>query len=128
MLPAVVRGLAQNGVPQFAASCLSLVSRQLNTATTDLKAVLAEKIPAEQAQLKAIKKEFGKRELGKVTVEMAIGGMRGIPGLLWETSLLDPERGIRFRGHSIPELQAKLPAANKEPLPEGLLWLLLTGD
>ncbi|KAL6762311.1 citrate synthase [Haematococcus lacustris] len=128
MLPAVVRGLAQNGVTQFAASCLSLVSRQLNTATTDLKAVLAEKIPAEQAQLKAIKKEFGKRELGKVTVEMAIGGMRGIPGLLWETSLLDPERGIRFRGHSIPELQAKLPAANKEPLPEGLLWLLLTGD
>ncbi len=26
-------------------------------------------------------------------------------GLLWETSLLDPEEGIRFRGYSIPELQ-----------------------
>lgn len=35
-----------------------------------------------------------------------------------------------YRGHSIPELQKKLPAAVKggEPLPEGLLWLLLTGE
>ena len=29
----------------------------------------------------------------------------GVQGLLWETSLLDPEDGIRFRGHSIPQLQ-----------------------
>ena len=36
----------------------------------------------------------------------AIGGMRGIPAMLWETSLLDPEEGIRFRGHTIPELEA----------------------
>lgn len=51
-------------------------------------------------------------------------------GLLWETSLLDPEEGIRFRGYSIPECQARLPAAQPggQPLPEGLLWLLLTGD
>lgn len=50
--------------------------------------------------------------------------------MLWETSLLDPEEGIRFRGLSIPELQAQLPAAKEggEPIPEGLLWLLLTGD
>lgn len=38
-------------------------------------------------------------------------------------------QGIRFRGLSIPECQKVLPAAVKdgEPLPEGLLWLLLTG-
>lgn len=29
----------------------------------------------------------------------------GEQGLLWETSLLDPEEGIRFRGYTIPELQ-----------------------
>lgn len=53
-----------------------------------------------------------------------------LQGLLWETSLLDPEEGIRFRGYSIPECQARLPAAvpGGQPLPEGLLWLLLTGD
>ena len=28
-------------------------------------------------------------------------------GLLWETSLLDADEGIRFRGYSIPELQAR---------------------
>ena len=59
-----------------------------------------------------------------------MGGMRGVPGFLYETSLLDAEEGIRFRGFSIPELQAKLPRApgGGEPLPEGLLWLMLTGE
>jgi hypothetical protein len=28
-----------------------------------------------------------------------------LQGMLWETSLLDAEEGIRFRGFSIPELQ-----------------------
>jgi citrate synthase len=39
-------------------------------------------------------------------------------------------QGIRFRGHTIPELQKVLPAAQPrgEPIPEGLLWLLLTGE
>ena len=60
----------------------------------------------------------------------AYGGMRGITGLVTETSLLDPEEGIRFRGYSIPECQDKLPkaAGGKEPLPEGLFWLLMTGE
>ena len=39
-------------------------------------------------------------------------------------------QGIRFRGFTIPECQEKLPKAKggQEPLPEGLFWLLLTGD
>jgi citrate synthase len=32
--------------------------------------------------------------------------LRSLQGLLWETSLLDADEGIRFRGYSIPELQA----------------------
>lgn len=31
-----------------------------------------------------------------------------VQGILWETSLLDPEEGIRFRGHNIPELQVTI--------------------
>ena len=60
----------------------------------------------------------------------SIGGMRGIVGLLTETSLLDANEGIRFRGYSIPELQDKLPKAKggTEPLPEGIFWLMLTGE
>jgi len=30
-------------------------------------------------------------------------------GMVTETSKLDPDEGIRFRGHSIPELMQKLP-------------------
>jgi len=103
--------------------------RALSTSSS-LKDALAEKIPEQQERLKALKKSIGSKVLGEVTVDMAIGGMRGIPGLIWETSLLDPEEGIRFRGYSIPELQAKLPTAvsGGEPLPEGLLWLLLTNE
>lgn len=58
------------------------------------------------------------------------GGMRGIKGLVCETSVLDADEGIRFRGLSIPECQQVLPKApgGAEPLPEGLFWLLITGD
>jgi len=111
------------------ASTLSSYSRKLSTGS-DLKQAFAEKIPAEQARLKAIKKAHGAQKLGDLTVDMALGGMRGITGLLWDTSLLDAEEGIRFRGYTIPELQEKLPKskAGGQPLPEGLVWLLVTGQ
>ncbi|KAD5960455.1 hypothetical protein E3N88_11927 [Mikania micrantha] len=95
----------------------------------DIRTHLKELIPEQQARLKKIKSEYGKVQLGNITVDMVLGGMRGMTGLLWETSLLDPDEGIRFRGLSIPECQKVLPAVKTggEPLPEGLLWLLLTG-
>nr|ANW46676.1 citrate synthase mitochondrial [Annona cherimola] len=95
----------------------------------DLRAQLKDLIPEQQDRLKKLKSEHGKVQLGNITVDMVLGGMRGMTGLLWETSLLDPDEGIRFRGLSIPECQKVLPAAHPggEPLPEGLLWLLLTG-
>jgi citrate (Si)-synthase len=39
-------------------------------------------------------------------------------------------QGIRFHGYSIPDCQKLLPAAEggEEPLPEGLFWLLVTGE
>nr|AMY26512.1 citrate synthase 2 [Pyrus betulifolia] len=106
--------------------------RWIQTQTTtdlDLRSQLAELIPEQQGRLKKLKADYGKVQLGNITVDMVIGGMRGMTGLLWETSLLDPDEGIRFRGLSIPECQKVLPAAKPggEPLPEGLLWLLLTG-
>jgi len=63
-------------------------------------------------------------------VEQIYQGMRGIKSLVTETSLLDAEEGIRFRGHSIPECQQRLPRpqGNTEPTPEALFWLLLTAE
>lgn len=42
------------------------------------------------------------------TPQSCIGAHALLQGLLWETSLLDAEEGIRFRGYSIPELQVLL--------------------
>ncbi|KAJ8960844.1 hypothetical protein NQ318_020140 [Aromia moschata] len=109
---------------------ISLILRQLSDASTDLKAVLAAKVPKEQERVKNFRKQYGGQKVGEVTVDMMYGGMRGIKGLVCETSVLDPDEGIRFRGLSIPECQKVLPKApgGAEPLPEGLFWLLITGD
>lgn len=108
----------------------TIVRRGLATESTDLKGILANKIPKEIERVKNFRKSHGSTKVGDVTVDMMYGGMRGIKGLVWETSVLDPNEGIRFRGYSIPECQKLLPKAEggKEPLPEGLFWLLVTGD
>jgi len=66
----------------------------------------------------------------EVTVEQCIGGMRSIKGMLTETSELDPMEGIRYRGKPLKEVCSILPTApgGEAALPEGALWLLLTGD
>jgi citrate synthase len=71
--------------------------------------------------------------LGEVTVDQCIGGGRDVKCMYYETSLLDAQEGIRMRGYSLPELQAKLPTASGvagqgEPIPEALIWLLLTSE
>jgi citrate synthase len=82
------------------------------------------------AEVKAIIKEHGDKKLGEYTIAQVYQGMKSMTGLVTETSKLDPEEGIRFRGYSIPELREKLPKApnGTEPLPEGIFYLMLTGD
>jgi len=105
-------------------------SRLVSSDSTNLKDVLAVKVPEFQKQVKNFRGQHGNTKVGEVTVDMMYGGMRGIKALVTETSVLDPEEGIRFRGYSIPECQKLLPKApgGEEPLPEGLFWLLITGD
>jgi len=95
-----------------------------------LKEKMSEVIPQKQEEVKAIRAEHGGKVLGEYTVDQVYGGMRGITGLITETSLLDAEEGIRFRGYSIPECQELLPKGpdGAEPLPEALFWLLCTGE
>ncbi|KAM9981080.1 hypothetical protein ACTFIY_003400 [Dictyostelium cf. discoideum] len=95
-----------------------------------LKERLVQIIPGKIEQVKQLKTEHGDKIIGTCTVAQAYGGMRSVKSLVTETSSLDPEEGIRFRGLTIPECQEKLPKApgGAEPLPEGILWLLLTGE
>jgi len=111
-------------------SACNAFSQSYSTESSSLGDVLARKVPEVQAEVKEFRKAHGKDVVGQVTVDMMYGGMRGIKGLVTETSVLDPEEGIRFRGYSLPECQKLLPKApgGNEPLPEGVFWLLLTGD
>ena len=104
--------------------------RMYSEASAELSKILKEKIPQEQEKVKKLKTQFGEESLGPASVGAAYGGMRGITGLTYEPSLLDPVEGIRFRGLSIPECQEQLPKApgGDEPLPEAMWWLLLTGE
>ncbi|MEO8772404.1 MAG: citrate (Si)-synthase, eukaryotic [Ferruginibacter sp.] len=89
-----------------------------------------EKADSTAAEIKELIKVHGEKKIGEVTLSQIYQGMRGMTGLVTETSLLDAQDGIRFRGYSIPELREKLPkaATGSEPLPEGLFYLMLVGD
>ncbi|XP_033127653.1 probable citrate synthase 1, mitochondrial [Anneissia japonica] len=98
--------------------------------STNLKEVLANLIPQQQNEVKEFRKNYGNKVIGEIQVDQLYGGMRGIKGLVTETSVLDADEGIEFRGYSIPQCQKLLPKApgGEEPLPESLFWLLCTGD
>ncbi len=80
--------------------------------------------------LQKLRKDHGDVVLGQVNIDQVLSGMKGIPALLTETSKLDANEGIRFRGYSLPELQQKLPKMDDggEPLPEGLFYLMMIGE
>ena len=72
---------------------------------TTLQETLSAQVPTKQSSLATLKKEHGSKVIGNVTIDQLIGGARGVKCMLWETSNLDPEEGIRFRGLTIPECQ-----------------------
>lgn len=95
-----------------------------------LKTKFQSKLDPMRERVKTLLKEHGDVKISEVKVAQAYGGMRGVKCMVTETSALDPMEGIRFRGFNIPQLRQKLPKApgGAEPLPEGIFYLLLTGE
>ena len=95
-----------------------------------LKEKFATKIGPMRERIQKLLKEKAELVVDDVTVSQVVGGMRDIRSMVWMISDLDPQEGIRFRGYTIPDLQAKLPKApgGSEPMPEGIFYFLLTGD
>lgn len=131
------RPAALNGAAAAAARrCQTPASHAVRAASTastseSLKEVFATKIDPLREEINDLRSKYGDQVLGTCTVSQAYGGMRSVKSMTYETSLLDPSEGIRFRGYTIPECQQLLPKAKPdgtEPLPEALFWLLLTGD
>lgn len=86
-------------------------------------------IPKRAALIKDLNKNHGNHKLGDITVDSVVGGMRGINVMFWDLSKLDQNEGITFRNHHLYNVVQNLrDLCNGEPLPEAVLWLLLTGD
>ena len=86
--------------------------------------ILHTKLLAQASELKAKRvsliKEHGEDSLGTVTVESVLGGMRGVPALVCETSSVSADEGLRIRNIPILELTGITP--------EETFWLLVTGE
>jgi citrate synthase len=85
-----------------------------------LQEVLKEKILAYREEVKNILKEHGSKVISEVTVQQAYGGMRGVKGMICDTSVVEPDKGLIVRGHPLLEI--------KHLWPEEVFFLLLTGE
>ena len=97
---------------------------------SNLKEKLFKRIEEHRPRTTRLLKEFGDKVAGEVSISQIIGGMRGVKSLVTDISYLDPEEGIRFRGHTLLDTLELLPKApgGEMPYVEGLVYLLLTGD
>ena len=85
-----------------------------------LQQILSEKIPSWQKDLKKILDQNGDSVISEVTVAQAIKGMRGVKGLVCDTSAVSADKGLIIRGYPVMDIT--------HILPEEVFYLLLTGD
>lgn len=85
-----------------------------------LREKLVQQIPGLREEVRALNKEHGSKVISEVTVGQAFGGMRGVKGLVCDTSVVEPDKGLWIRGIPIAELASRLP--------EEIFYLLCTGD
>ncbi|MGE5326768.1 MAG: citrate (Si)-synthase [Deltaproteobacteria bacterium] len=81
---------------------------------------LASQIPSLNRELHAIVKEHSNEVVSEVTVAQLAGGMRGVKGMLCDTSVVNPDTGLLVRGIPIGKLSNRIP--------EEVFFLLLTGE
>jgi len=81
---------------------------------------LAEQAPVLRERVHNIVAEHGTAVVSEVMVSQVFGGMRGVKGLVCDTSVVEPDKGLVVRGVPIGEL--------KNCLPEEIFYLLCTGE
>ncbi|XQJ26371.1 citrate synthase, putative [Leishmania guyanensis] len=104
--------------------------RMASSVVSEMKEQMLKRNKVEKQTISELRKKHGDVKLSDASIDAAYCGMRGITGLVYEPSLLDPVEGIRFRNRTIPECQKVLPKAPNgcETLPEAMFWLLMTGE
>ena len=81
---------------------------------------LSKKIPNWRDEAKQLLEDKGDKVVSNVTVAQAYGGMRGVKGLVCDTSAVSADSGLIIRGRPLLEIT--------DILPEEVFYLLLTGD
>ncbi len=81
---------------------------------------LSKKIPDWRYEAKQLLEEKGDKVVSNVTVAQAYGGMRGVKGLVCDTSAVSADSGLIIRGRPLLDIT--------DILPEEVFYLLLTGD
>lgn len=74
-----------------------------------LKGKMEQAIDKRRTEIIEFRKEYGSKKIGEVTVAQVIGGMRGMPGMLYETSKLHPTEGIEYRGMDLFKIRELAP-------------------
>lgn len=127
--------LAMNSTRGLAvrASRSGLIQQRFATAAivTELQEKISALAKKKTPDFMKLRKEKSQIKLSDVTVEAAMLGMKATPLILSETSMLDKELGIKYRGLTLKECNEKLPKADSKSqvgLPEASFWLLLTGE
>ncbi|UCD63955.1 MAG: citrate (Si)-synthase [Candidatus Zixiibacteriota bacterium] len=85
-----------------------------------IKEKMAGIIPKLREERVAVLKGHGDKKISDVSVAQAFGGMRGVKGMICDTSVVEPDQGLIIRGMPIMKI--------KDKLPEEIFWLLLTGE
>ena len=95
-----------------------------------LKQKFQKKIQPARDERKKLITDHGEKVIGDITIRQIYSGMRGMISMVTDTSKLDPEDGIKFRGYSLDELIDLLPTYGdgKQPMPEGIFYLMLIGE
>lgn len=95
----------------------------------ELKKIFKESIQAHNEAIAKIKKDYGDKILGEVTINHLFKGMRGVPTSYTPVSHVDPELGVVYRGKQLFEINTILPKIQESKVvsAEAMFWFLLTG-
>lgn len=85
-----------------------------------LREKLRNKIPEWRYEAKQLIDNHGDKVISTVTVAQAYGGMRGVKGLVCDTSSVSADTGLIIRGRPLLDII--------DILPEEVFYLLLTGE
>jgi citrate synthase len=85
-----------------------------------LQNALDKKIPVWRREIRNLVKKHGAKKISDVSILQAYGGMRGVKGMVCDTSEVPPDKGLMIRGTPIGKLADKTP--------EDIFYLLCTGE